>query len=226
MGAPQQTLFSSVATAGSSPFTFIGSVSVGAAAGGDDITSGPLDTTGAKLLVVILESYNSSTEPVITDNASNTYVTTLTARDSAQARIHIVYKILPTTNAAHTFTSTGTDSFSSFTVLAFGGPSAVTVDVQNGHASGSGTTEQPGSITPSVDNCVLITAMCIDVLQIAAPTINLSFNQNGFVNVAAGAHFGEVAAYQIQTTATARNPTWTLDITSTCSSAIVSFKPE
>jgi hypothetical protein len=125
----------------------------------------------------------------------------------------------PTVGTGHTFSIAGNDRYTSYNILAFSGTdTAETADQQNGAVGSSPI--QPGSVTPSTNNQVVVTA-------VVGPQTSVTVN-SGFTEVIDGDGGGWWkigVAYLIQTTATAVNPTWTASGTGTnMVAAIASFK--
>lgn len=181
-------------------------------------TTGAINTTGASLLIVGLSwsSNSGTTPPPVTDSKSNTW-TRLTAQEPTPPNTDsysvIYYAKNPTVGSGHTFTASLTNSFPTIGVQAFSGvDTSSPFDVENGTAINHAftadiTSVQPGSVTPSNDGSLIVTVLSnyIDSSN-SDRSINQSFtisDQLGFVTTIAMG-----MAYQIQTTATARNPTW------------------
>lgn len=164
-------------------------------------TTTGINTTGASLEVVACAYFNQ--EPCnISDSSSNTWPSPITWTEG-QTSINFWYKYSPTTNSSQTFTVTcsGGNCYPSLTVIAFKNTVGSTIDQQNG----PGTT-QPGSITPTANNEVVVSNSLFNTTGTA--TVNSSMtilDQVAFVN---GTNEGGALAYVIQTSATAINPTW------------------
>lgn len=198
---------------------------VGAAAGNfNGGTTAGIDTTGATLLVAMVAD-QTGTPTTPTDSKSNTWVgigSYLDPGNSARGRLW--YSVPSSVGASHTFTSGGSVSQSTIAVAAFSGASATPLDLDSGHAFGFGeaSPHQPGSITPSQDNCLVITGGTYggDMTSYAVS----GYTQAGFENTVGGDHPGCAILYAIQTTATATNPSWTPFSGSFGAVAVASFK--
>jgi hypothetical protein len=84
------------------------------------------------------------------------------------------------------------------------------IDQQCGLGPGSGTSIQPSaSCTPTVNNELIFTAIGLTATS-TTPSVSGtgSFSTPGFLNFSSGTNYGVAAAYQIQTTKTAEQPTW------------------
>ena len=186
------------------------------------VTSSAVDTTGANLIVVAVSVFGTNSVTV-SDSKSNTPYTALTARTQATQSLRMYYFLAPSVGSGHTFTASGTSIFPTISVSAFSGvATSSALDQESGTTSASGgTTFQPGSITPSQDNCLLVTGVCSSG---NTHSINGSFNATS-TNEAAGQHVGGGIAYKIQTTAGAENPTWTWVTSTGRAAGMASFKP-
>lgn len=162
---------------------------------GSDATTGSLNTTGANLIVVVA-GWFGGTVGSVTDSKSNTY-TALFDNSAGSRGVQLYYCYAPTVGSGHTVTLAA--GFPAVDVLVFSGAAASPFD-QESHD----VVSQPGSITPSEDNCVLVLG-CVDS-DTGTRTVDQSFTV-GDQNDNAGNSVGTLSAYLIQTTAGAKNPT-------------------
>lgn len=183
-------------------------------------TTSAVDTTGANLIVVAIGSYVPNGAAAITDSKSNTW-TALTARASTNARVRLYYTVPSSVGSGHTFTSTATGAFPFCSVVVMSGAHASPFDQESGGNAASGTSSQPGSITPSENNCVLITGLNFYTGNTA--TINSSFTRQA-TNYGVSNNLAGGIAYKIQTTAGAENPTWSWTGSAENATAMASFK--
>lgn len=192
------------------------------------ITTPAIDTTGATIIVVALGQINLIAICAITDSKGNTY-TPLTAQTGAPFPYsRLFYCISPIVGSGHTFTADngGANIQGGIAVQAFSGGSPV-FDVENGVNSGFGNSQQPGSVTPSVNNSLIVTAVCTDNDGITF-AINSGFTITDSVDTGTGGAFvsGFGLAYLVQGTAGAINPTWSWSGTgSNAMATIATFKP-
>lgn len=180
-------------------------------------TSPGVDTTGATLLIATTSCWVFTS---LTDSKGNTW-TPLTLQSGALPNVRIYYCPTPVVGASHTFTLSAT--YSTAQITAWSGSLATTpFDVENsgGAAAASVAT---GSVTPSVDNSLIVTAFG-DNLG-AAASINSSFTISDQEPWSNAVNFGGACAYLIQTTATAVNPTWTSVGANWSAATIATFKP-
>ncbi len=93
--------------------------------------------------------------------------------------------------------------------MAFSGADTVVpFDQQNGVATPTTTTSyQPGSITPSENNEVIVTAITSGG-GVTSYSIDSGFTISDQFDLSGGGHFPLGMAYLIQTSAAASNPTW------------------
>jgi hypothetical protein len=195
-------------------WTLISQTSVGAT--GTDVTTPAIDTTGADLIVIVQNTNLGNSSTGMVDSKGNTYVQAIGT--GTLSNMNIWYVHAPTVGAGHTFTGHAASGFFDFTVQAWSGSRASPLDQLN-HGSGT-TTAATGSITPTINNELLITGVN------TVPGVGGTSNSiNGGFTVTASGEFWGTMAYLIQTTATAANPTWTNSTGGTAlETAIVSFK--
>ncbi len=176
---------------------------------GNGVTTGSANTTGATLIVVAVASHEPSAEPTLSDlvgGNSNTWVP-ITVVNGVGPRMHVYYAASPIVGSGHTFTVTGTSSFPSVAAIWFSGSHAsVPFDQQNGAEVSGVTSGQPGSITPSEDGEVIVAAM--GTASAGSYSIDSPFTAEENLTIVGGQAYGLLLAYSIQTTATARNPTF------------------
>lgn len=184
------------------------------------VTSDAIDTTGYDLIVIgITSTVNAPGTP--TDSKSNTWTALTRIDGSVDAQFW--YCINPTVGSGHTFSTSTSGSYPSIFVLAISGAAAAGFDQQNGSTT-TATTIQPGSITPSEDNELIVT-LCTNDDVSNTLSINGGFTiAQQAVTVAFQAEGGGLA-YLIQTTLAAANPTWSWGGSSEAvSTVIASFK--
>ena len=188
-------------------------------------TTGAIDTSGANFLVVIISDYSAAALGTLSDSKSNTWTALTTYQDGGvNSRTKIYYSINPTVGSAHTFTYTGSALYPTIMAASFSGvDTTAPFDVENGEASSvPATSSQPGSVTPSQNNELLVFGVCLGASttnysdDIGTPIENMNWN-GGVAN-------GGAMDYQIQTTATARNPTWSWTTSSPHANSIATFK--
>ncbi len=187
------------------------------------ITTAAIDTTGATLLVMAV-GRQDTTDSGVSDSKGNTWVTLATV--ASGVKITIYYVKNATVGSGHTF-STGADA-SSFPVIAVqawsGNDTTQNVDQANVAFGATGTvsTLQPGSVTPSQDNELLVSACVMNFGT--APTVGSGFtNSDGFA-LSSGLAYGMSMSYFTQSTAAALNPTYTASGNANMYAGIGTFK--
>lgn len=186
----------------------IAHVATMAAAAGDsndDVTTGTGDTTGANL-VMFFAAGDTNYTPV--DSKGNTLTGLTRYSNGGATGVRIWYAAgSPTVGSSHSgsHNGPGTTDYPSLGGMAFSGAHATPLDVENGSGGTGASPQSTGSITPSVDGCLVVTAIGTygDATYTCSPLSVTSFAGVGAFSD--GLAFG----YEIQTTATARNPSWT-----------------
>lgn len=190
-------------------------------------TTAGIDTTGATLLVAAVAWTQGSAAytNTPTDSKSNLWMSVAIMQgEIAQttADVNLWVSVNPTVGAAHTFTC-GAGS-PAMAVAAFSGV-ATTYPIGQSRLKGatSVTSVQPGSLTPPLDNNLVITA--IGYRDTTALSINGSFTISDQVAFSSGVNVGIGLAYLIQTSAAAANPTWSWTNASNTTCSIAYFQP-
>lgn len=190
------------------PITFIAGTAKDAA------STDAINTTGADLAVAGLAMFLGTFTSFV-DSASNTWNNRRTDDYFGTATLRHYDSIGIITSASHTTTITASSGRTAWAT--FAGAHASPVDQQNGTVQTSVTTIQPGSITPSENDCCCVTTLYYE----SGGTVSID---SGFQLVTPGNQFIAIA-YKIQTTATAENPTWTTTTNQArCIAIIVSYK--
>ncbi len=189
---------------------------------GTSYTTSGIDTTGANLLVVSVAAYNAIFPVTVTDSKSNTW-NALGATDNGGSGRQQLFWCTPTTvGSGHTFTVTaGAALYGGLTAMAFSGAAASSpFDVQNG-GTGTGTTST-GSVTPTENGSLLVYGLNIgqvgDYSSVSIGTTLHSWAHVGSVR------FGSAAAYYVQSTAAAINPSFTISTSVGGAARIAAFK--
>jgi hypothetical protein len=188
-------------------------------------TSTGHDTSGADTVFISVSHQVALASTV--DSNGNTW-TEIRTQDSGSGVKDTLFRLgtpaaPATVGPGHTFTVTGTSGNIGIAVVGFAGGATSNVDDQENSAGALfGSTIAPGSITPTVDNTLVISgAACSDV--------NPNSINGGFTVAASradgGFSLGVGIAYLVQTSAAAANPTWTLSGSATHEVAtIANFK--
>jgi hypothetical protein len=172
---------------------------LGEALGGGGTTTA-IDTTGANFLVVTPGGNYSG--GAVTDSYGNSWAGLNIATNMFSGQAQIFYARNATVGTGHTFSISGGDL--SVAVTAWSGSAASPFDVQNA----ANNSVQPGSITPTNNNELLITAT-VDAGTYIETGIDSGFAISDAVAGAPGSSYAIAQAYLVQTSAAAVNPTWT-----------------
>lgn len=187
-----------------------------AIASGTTTTAG-VDTSGADLAVIGIGQSNATNNPlssvIFSDSNSNSW-SSLTKKEGVsgipfRSGSQLAYVLAPVVGAAHTFSADLGTQGGQAAAAAFSGVGSFGAESAGGASSGAGTTCQPGSLTPSEDNCLLITA--VGYYKASGDPNSISID-SGFTILQSGlanSSFAVAIAYKIQTSAGAENPTWT-----------------
>lgn len=175
------------------------------------VTTDPIDTSTAKLIVLVLTG-TSDTTGGPSDNKSNTWTALTEEVVVGGERVILYYCISPTVGSGHTFTWTpSAGSRPSVAAQAFSHDGTPVFDQENVGGSAFGSSVQPGSVTPSADNCLIVQGIAFNVS--GTLSINESYvfagDSSDYSDKDASNKLGIGAAHLIQTSATATNPTWT-----------------
>lgn len=183
-------------------------------------TSGtPRDTTGANFIVGVC-AYSGGTPGTIADNFGNV-LSLSPASESApsDAACKMFWVFNPIVGPGHYF-NVASSSFPSIAWAAFSGVSAF--GAQNGAATSSVPSLQPGSVTPANGGELIVTGCC----QIfSVPSINGGFSITDYVACVPSVAWGTALAYKIKAgnDVTAENPLWTFGSTWQSAARIAAF---
>lgn len=189
---------------------------------GINVTTSNTNMIGATLFVAVVNCLQAGNEPVLSDSARNTW-TKYATYDNGWLRQQVYYCVKPTVSATQTFTVTSEGKSPSVFVAGFSGVLSIDAfDLANHNNTAVSTTVQPGSITPSGDNSLVI---CTDTCGgSGTPTLDSGFTYQSIASNASGNNFGGGLGYKIQSAAAAVNPTWTNSGGGNLISTIISFK--
>lgn len=199
------------------PFTLIASVSATSLSA--TVTTSPIDTTGADLLLIAVASY--SVEPALSDSQGNASWVGRTLESNGPIQARIFYHLAPATNAAHTFTA-ASGSYSSIGVLAVSGAHASPYHAESAGSSATSTTVQAGSLTPPSAGCLLVTGVA--TTGAGAISIDSGYSE-ATEEYNPGFGIGGGIGWLIQGALAAVNPTWTFAGSGDATATHAVFKP-
>jgi hypothetical protein len=182
--------------------------------GGVSVTSDPINSTGANLLIAAVASYDPYTG--IVDSKSNTW-TPLILRGSAGGGCQLFWCVPTSVGTGHTISNDTDFRYPGLAFYAISGAHASPYEAESG-AGGSGS---PGSLTPAQDGSLLFTACMSNAHN---PTVSGGFTAQG-LGYSAGNAAAIAAAYLIQGTAAPVNPAWSWEYGGAIGTAMAVFKP-
>ena len=212
IAAPHHMLVVARKNAVAAPIALLVSTITRDPAGPLSAITAPIDTTGADLLVVAVSSYTAQAAPTTSDSQTNTWQA-LTAYDNTASsgivRVQFFYDATPSTSTSHTFSAThANNAYPTIAVMAFSNTGATPFDTESGAGNNGPLTIQPGSVTPAAGNSVLLSAISNNGNG-GTFSISGGLAELHDLGAVSGQGVALAVAYEIQTTATARNPTWT-----------------
>jgi hypothetical protein len=186
-------------------------------------TSAAIDTSGADFLVAAV-IYDSRATPTFTDSKGNTWTAGFAQTNISNASCQPYWCNPTSKGTGHTVACGGPSSqFSSVYFAAFSGALQGTPKDQAISNVDTSSTCQPGSLTPTENNELVICICAFGV--VGNPSIAgggmILLDKNG---LSAGAFYGGGLAYVVQSAAAAINPTWTFPGPSASAAESVSFK--
>lgn len=216
---PWSGLLVTAASGGAAGYTLVAHT---AAAGlNAPVTTAGINTTGANFLVVAMTFLNA---PTLTDSKGNTW-TGLTTKTGGAAKTRLFYCANPTVGSGHTFSAADGGVIAAVvSVQAWSGANSTPFDVENGATGATISSLASGSVTPSVNNSLLVVGLETDSVSTSVG-INSSFTISDSTNYAPGNNFGGHMAYFVQGTAGSINPTWSWTTNTNAAAVIASFKP-
>jgi len=206
---------------GGGGITLLGSGVIAGSTDENTVTTGPYNTTTAKLIVIAEATTFGAVTP--TDSKSNTWTQIIGEPSFGSAYCSLWYCLNPTTDAAHTFSASTVNTHPTLGVFAFTGLVSGALDQHNGsfNASGGATTVSTGAITPSGDGYLIVANASYDSGTSSSWDSGLGGALNKgwiiFQNTGLG------VAFKAQSVAASINATCTLGGSSQACAAIASF---
>lgn len=208
----------SVSLAVPNPVTFGGVRQARSQTAGDTIAY-PFNVKTGNLLIAV-HDWASGDTPSISDSIGHTYAVAVEQEDAGTGFGVTAHYAIATSSAANTVSPTptisGTASF--YQILEFEGPFAASPLDDTASAIGTSTTPNSGTVTPSVDGCIIVG------FGIGANAITVA---GGFTvdDAEVGASDFQHVTHSLQTTATSDTADWTMSSGYWIAMAAV-FKPE
>lgn len=188
--------------------------------------AGPIDTSGADLIVICCDINSSPYAPTDSNGNSMAAGFGYYGGGGGQSSMYPIFS--PIVGPGHTFQIGNPTSSTSIAVSAWSGSAASPLDVETG-SDPSGVTGpfNAGAVSPSVDGCLIITGLVLgsnagrDLLTLSSP-----FTLLDGLRGQEGSYYGQAHGYEIQTTAAARNPVWEWSpVSAGMGASVAVFKP-
>ncbi len=191
--------------------TLISSVSAGSANGNTVSTPAADNSTCTTncLITCWVADLQGTTQPTVTDG-TNTYTrVSATYERTAAGRINTFYKVNATVSSSMTFSVSNTTTYPSLACLSWNNAHATAaLDDTDGGSTAGADPWAFGQVDPTQDGEVVTSAISWE--QDTTPSVS-GFTVEEHVAFGPGTHFAMNVAYQIQTTATSRTPSWDFD---------------
>jgi len=201
-------------------FALVTSVKSGTNSGGT--TSSGIDTSGADLLVMVVGHYAGASTPAVSDSKGNTWTALTAYTEAGDITVTVFYAKNATVGSGHTFTVSGANCYAGICVGAFSGSNTTApFDAVTG-SNGNNSTSNPGSLTPSEANCLVIVGANMKFEHLSSIGSGYTIAQD--LTPSAGSWYGTTLCYIVQTSAAATNPTLTYTTATAFANAIASFK--
>lgn len=187
-------------------------VATNAGAGGaTSVTTSSIDTTGATLIIVHVSGlgYTATPQNYVSDNKSNG-TPTLGPNRFYYGTSVICYWVGPTVGSGHTFTVTGVSGDNpGISVAAFSGVTTSSpLDASGSNQDGTGVNHiQPGSVTPSVNNELIVAGMSQYPQATSGSTADSGMSATTTPIEEGSGNLQNAFFYKVQTTAATINPT-------------------
>lgn len=175
------------------------------------VTTAGVNTTGANLLVVSLNSENQTGIGFLSDSYSNTWVELTEQTLFGVALTRLAYCLNPTVGAGHTFSWGHSDTqYWAITVAGFSGVATSSAfDKENGGTNSGAATITAPSLTPTNANSLVVSGMSYWNAQGSGiPAVSGGSYAITDAAAATGNAYPVALAYWVQTTATAAAASW------------------
>jgi hypothetical protein len=195
---------------------------------GGKVTTAAVSMIGATSIWCGITYGRSANTFTVSDSKSNAWHSTAAAISRSGMGVQWFYTYGPTTSSSQTFTLTSTGSTTRGAIGCYGLSGTLTTSgvldpsspAGSVSASSSGTTIQPGSLTPAVSGEAFVTVVgnnnIGDTYSISSP-----FN----TPVSDGANWNGAISYYISTGTSAEDPTWTISSHDFLAASMVAVEP-
>lgn len=199
----------------------IGTGVVAGSLDGNSVTTPQYNTVGAGVIVVATSTLGT-TLGTVTSSPANTWTCLTQYPDTAHAS-QICYSLSPTTSTTQTFTFTATGERPAVVVFAFSGVTAFDAGKDIGSSTAGASSIQPGSLTPSATNGILVVQMASNGI-IAPVAVDSGFSTPALFFDATATSAQIAASFLVETAAVAKNPTLSWSGVVPASAAMAIFK--
>lgn len=196
-------------------------------------TTASIDSTGATIAIASAAWYAGLGGVIAVSDSNDNMTWTLNTWTgltvqtlSSLYSTRLFYAKNLTTSTTHYFRGTGTSTYSSIQVAVFSGVDLTTpFDQENGTVNGAFTTAQPGAVTPTNANSLVVSGITQET-NASTLTINGTWAITDQIGEVGGTVSGGALAYNIQSGGpSSDNPTWTSSIATLGALTIASFNP-
>lgn len=207
-----------VGSSGGGGIALVNFATCAASSGGCTTTAANM--VGATLCVVAMSwEYGGGTD-TMSSSPANTWISLTPQNVPSNNGLTIFYAYSPSVSSSMTFTPGGL--YAAPLAACFSGTTGSAVDQQNGTNLAAATSGQPGSVTPASNGELVFTAMSLATFS--SQTCGNSSSYTQLTQIAPSGAYANCAAYLIQSTATATNPTLTWTTSSASALSIGTFK--
>ena len=185
-------------------------------------TSGNINTTGANFIVATLSNFAGNSSQAFSDSKGNTWSSVANC-NGGNAYAGIRYSLNPSVGSSHNFTTNNGGGYAGVAYIRSysGVATASALDGSSCTCTGS-SSGASGSITPANSNALLISGSSANANYSSGP--DSGFTNRGANNANLLADMGGGIGDLIETTATAKNPSWTWSAGTVCTN-VAAFDP-
>lgn len=181
---------------------------VGQSVDGTTVTTPALDTTGARVIAIIV-TWASGSTGIVTDSKGNTYAYR-PHEDTPGSTLNVqtAYVLDPVVGAGHTWTfNAGVNNYPSMAVMVFSGPPSSVDHSANGAACASCTSTGGASFVPERINALIVSGLGQTALAQAEGSIDSGFTLTDAARTTSPS-WGVAAAFKVKTAISGDTPTW------------------
>lgn len=173
------------------------------------VTTSSIDTTGATIIWACSVADGGFFVPdtAMSDNKGNVWYKASDGMTVPHSTLWVSYPTTVGTGHTFTFNLGSSNPNPSLSVMAGSGTSGPVFDKWSAFGGGSNFSQGlSNTITPSANNAIIVT--CGGSAQGMGSVITSGFTTKTTINTSGGNYYASGLGYEVQTTATARNPEW------------------